>query len=230
MTVWPTSWVSMGSRSILASACLLFSAYSMADTVLVLGDSISAGYGLKTGEGWVSQLDQWLARSAQTQRFGKSVVINASVSGETSRGGLLRLPKLLATYQPDVLIVELGGNDGLRGQPPALMQQNLASIISQSQKSGAKVLLLGMQIPPNYGKAYTQAFASSYPKLATQYKVSLVPFFLDGVAQNPRLMQDDRIHPNAQAQPILLKHVQNSLPTLLMPSKKTSASSASHRP
>ena len=131
---------------------------------------------------------------------------NASVSGETTSGALARLPKLLTTHKPNIVVIELGGNDGLRGQPPQLIQKNLAQLVNLSQKSNAKVILFGMKIPPNYGSAYQQAFENSYKVVSNQYKIKLMPFFLKDVAGNKSLMQKDQIHPNAKAQAILLNN------------------------
>ncbi len=186
--------------------CLFFSMIcllpvsSFAKTIMILGDSLSAGYGLNPQQGWVALLQQRL-----NQQFPKQhQVVNASVSGETTSGALARLPKLLQTHKPDVVVIELGGNDGLRGQPPQMIQKNLAQLIQQSQKSQAKVVLLGMKIPPNYGAAYSQAFEKNHQTLSQQYKVKLHPFFMNGIAGNKNLMQKDLIHPNAVAQKILL--------------------------
>ena len=173
---------------------------SFAKTVMILGDSLSAGYGLNPQQGWVALLQHRL-----DQQFPKQhKVINASASGETTSGALARLPKLLQTYKPDVVVIELGGNDGLRGQPPQMIQKNLAQLIQQSQKTKAKVVLLGMKIPPNYGTAYSKAFENNYQVLSQQYKVKLHPFFMNGIAGNKNLMQKDLIHPNASAQKLLL--------------------------
>jgi len=181
-----------------------------AGTVLIVGDSISAGFGLDTRLGWVSLLEQRL----KSEGFDDKVV-NASISGDTSAGGQARLPALLAEHKPEVVILELGGNDGLRGQPPQQLQQNLASMIDSSQAEGAKVLLLGMQLPPNYGVRYTQAFSQVYSQLASQKKVALVPFFLEGVGGHPELMQADGLHPAAGAQGKLLENVWPTLKPLL---------------
>ncbi len=186
--------------------CLIFSMIcllpvsSFAKTVMILGDSLSAGYGLNPQQGWVALLQHRL-----DQQFPKQhKVVNASASGETTSGALARLPKLLQTYKPDVVVIELGGNDGLRGQPPQMIQKNLAQLIQQSQKTKAKVVLLGMKIPPNYGTAYSKAFENNYQVLSQQYKVKLHPFFMNGIAGNKNLMQKDLIHPNAAAQKLLL--------------------------
>ncbi|MDK1394776.1 arylesterase [Pseudomonas protegens] len=181
-----------------------------AGTVLIVGDSISAAFGLDTRQGWVALLEKRLKDQGFTDR-----VVNASVSGDTSAGGQARLPALLAEHKPEVVILELGGNDGLRGQPPRQLQQNLASMIDSSQAQGAKVLLLGMQLPPNYGVRYTQAFSQVYSQLANEKKVALVPFFLDGVGGHPELMQADGLHPAAAAQGKLLENVWPTLKPLL---------------
>ncbi|WP_460137178.1 arylesterase [Pseudomonas sp. S1_E04] len=181
-----------------------------AGTVLIVGDSISAGFGLDTRKGWVALLEQRL----KTEGFDDKVV-NASISGDTSAGGLARLPAALAEHKPEVVIIELGGNDGLRGQPPAQLQQNLASMIQKSQDSGAKVLLLGMQIPPNYGKRYVDAFAKVFGDVAQEKKVPLVPFFLEGIGGHPELMQADGLHPAVAAQDRLLENVWPALKPLL---------------
>lgn len=170
---------------------------------MIFGDSISAAYGMDMRQGWVGLLAQRLEKQAP----GRHQVINASVSGETTSGGLLRLPALLRRHQPDVVVLELGGNDGLRGQPPALMRKNLEAMIRLSRAAGARVIVLGMRIPPNYGKAYTQAFEQVFRDAAKAQAVPLLPFFLDGVGGVPALMQADGIHPNAGAQPRLLANV-----------------------
>lgn len=181
-----------------------------AGTVLIVGDSISAAFGLDTRLGWVSLLEQRLRSEGFTDK-----VVNASISGDTSAGGQARLPALLAEHKPQLVILELGGNDGLRGQLPAQLQQNLASMIDSSVASGAKVLLLGMQLPPNYGVRYTQAFAEVYQQLAKEKNIPLVPFFLEGVGGHPELMQADGIHPAAVAQDKLLENVWPTLKPLL---------------
>ena len=193
-----------------ALALMCMAQNAAAGTILIVGDSISAAFGLDTRLGWVSLLEQRLSKEGHDDK-----VINASISGDTSAGGLARLPALLAEHKPDVVIVELGGNDGLRGQLPAQLKQNLASMIEASQQAGAKVLLLGMQLPPNYGARYTQAFAAVYGELANEKKVALVPFFLEGVGGKPELMQADRIHPAAGAQGLLLDNVWPVLKPLL---------------
>ncbi|WP_085577995.1 MULTISPECIES: arylesterase [unclassified Pseudomonas] len=192
----------------LAVMCMAQNA--VAGTVLIVGDSISAAFGLDTRSGWVSLLEQRLRHEGFDDK-----VINASISGDTSAGGQARLPALLSEHKPDLVILELGGNDGLRGMPPAQLQQNLASMIDSARRSGAKVLLLGMQLPPNYGKRYTDAFAKVYGNLAAEKSIPLVPFFLDGVGGHPDLMQADGLHPAAGAQGRLLENVWPALKPLL---------------
>ncbi|MCD6006548.1 arylesterase [Vreelandella alkaliphila] len=176
-------------------------------TLLVMGDSLSAAYGIEQERGWVTLLAERLEGEAQ--------VINASISGETTSGGAQRLANIIGQRQPDIVLLELGGNDGLRGLPPTQMRSNLASMIEQSQQAGADVLLLGIDIPPNYGQAYRDAFTGVFHSLADEYDVSLVPFLLEDVALNEQLMQDDGIHPTAEAQPIILDNVWPALEPLL---------------
>ncbi|TXJ08371.1 MAG: arylesterase [Acinetobacter sp.] len=185
----------------LITALLLMNSISAhAKTILIVGDSISASYGMTPEQGWVKLLQQRLQQKYPKQH----TVINASMSGETTSGALARLPKLLHTHKPDVVVIELGGNDGLRGQPPQLIQRNLSQLVTLSQKSQAKVILFGMKIPPNYGTSYSQAFENNYQIVAKQHNIKLLPFFLEGIAGYNHLMQADRIHPNVQAQPKLL--------------------------
>lgn len=193
-----------------ALSLLLCGSSAFAGTLLVVGDSISAAFGMDTRQGWVALLEKRL----DEQGFDHQVV-NASISGDTSAGGAARLPALLAEHQPELVIIELGGNDGLRGQPPAQLQQNLAAMVQASQQQGAKVLLLGMQLPPNYGVRYTTAFAEVFPRVAGEFDVPLVPFVLEGVGGVPALMQADGIHPTAEAQPVLLENVWPALKPLL---------------
>ena len=183
---------------ILSISCI--STVVSAKTILIVGDSLSAAYGIAPKQGWVQLLQQRLDQQYPKQHK----VVNASVSGETTSGALARLPKLLQTYQPQVVVIELAGNDGLRGQPPQMIQNNLAQLIQLSQKNKATVLLFGMKIPPNYGTAYSAAFEKNYQVVSQQYKIKLLPFFLDGVAGHKNLIQNDQIHPNAKAQPMLL--------------------------
>ncbi|WP_339733434.1 arylesterase [uncultured Pseudomonas sp.] len=193
-----------------ALSLLLWGPAAFAGTVLVVGDSISAAFGLDTREGWVALLEKRLAEEGFAHQ-----VVNASISGDTSAGGAARLPALLTEHQPELVIIELGGNDGLRGQPPAQLQQNLAAMVQQSQKAGAEVLILGMQLPPNYGVRYTTAFADVFPKVANETGSALVPFVLEGIGGVPSMMQSDGIHPTAEAQPRLLDNVWPMLKPLL---------------
>ena len=179
-------------------------------TLLVLGDSISAGYGLQNGESWVALLQQRLSAQGYGYR-----VINASVSGETTTGGLSRLPRALALHKPAVVILELGGNDGLRGLPLDTTRANLSRMVELSVGARAQVLLVGMKIPPNYGPRYALGFEKIFSELATQRKLALVPFFLEDVALAPGLMQDDGLHPTAKAQPLMLQTLWPSLVPLL---------------
>jgi acyl-CoA thioesterase-1 len=184
-------------------------------TIVVLGDSLSAGYGIKIQEGWVNLLAQRLA----TEGYGYRVV-NASVSGETTQGGLARLPRALETHKPAVVIVELGGNDGLRGLPLKASRDNLDKIIALARTAQARVLLVGMIIPPNYGPRYGQEFRDMFTDLATKYPVGFVPFLLDQVALKPGLMQPDGIHANASGQPQMLENVWPKLKPLLVAPRK----------
>ena len=189
----------ISSYLVLLALCLS-PTWVFAKTVMVLGDSISAGYGIEPQQAWVNLLQKRLDQQYPKQHK----VVNASVSGETTSGALARLPKLLQTHKPNVVVIELGGNDGLRGQPPQMIQKYLAQLIQQSQKANATVVVLGMKMPPNYGTAYSKAFENNYKVVSQQYKVKLLPFFLEGVAGNKSLMQKDLVHPNGKAQPILL--------------------------
>lgn len=168
-------------------------------TILVLGDSISAGYGLQNGEGWVALLQKRLT----AQGYGYRVV-NASVSGETTTGGLARLPRALGLHRPQIVILELGGNDGLRGLPLATTRQNLERMVEASVAAKSRVLLVGMKIPPNYGPRYADGFEQVFRDIASARRLPLVPFFLEKVALAPGMMQDDGLHPTAQAQPLML--------------------------
>ena len=185
-------------------------AYSASKTVLVLGDSLSAEYGLPRGEGWVARLQQ----RCEQQKIAITL-INASISGETTSGGKTRLPALLAQHRPHIVLIELGGNDGLRGLALTDTSANLNAMITASQQAGAKVMLLGMRLPPNFGRSYTEQFFGQYEKLSKQHKTALVPFFLEGIAEKPELFQADRIHPNVAAQNRLLDNVWPHLQPLL---------------
>ncbi|MCQ8181439.1 arylesterase [Methylomonas sp. SURF-1] len=181
-----------------------------AKSIVVLGDSISAGYGIEVQQGWVALLQKKI-----TSRGFDYTIYNESISGDTTAGGLARLPPILANHKPDILLLELGANDGLRGLSPQEMEANLAAIIGRSLQAGAKVILLAMKIPPNYGKRYVEMFYDIYPELAQEFKISYVPFLLEDIVLRPELMQEDGIHPNALAQPILAdkmwKHLQFQL-------------------
>lgn len=191
-------------RATLIFAALLVAsgAHATAQPILVLGDSLSAAYGIPREQGWVAQLEQALPTHP---------VINASISGETTEGGRQRLPSLLDKHGPEVVVIELGGNDGLRGFPLKRICANLREMVEMSQRAGAQVLLLGMKIPPNYGARYTQGFEQCFTDTASALDVPLVPFLLDGVATVTGMMQADGIHPTATAQRRLLENV---LPTL----------------
>ena len=178
--------------------------------VLIVGDSLSAGYGLAIHENWPSLLQDRLAASGYPHR-----VVNASISGDTTSGGLARLPGALERNSPSVVLIGLGGNDGLRAIPIAEIRRNLARMIQLSEAAGAEVLLAGVHIPPNYGPAYTEAFHNIYHELAAEYAAGLVPFILEGVALNWDLMQDDGIHPTAAAQPVIIDNVWPALERLL---------------
>ncbi|HET8806861.1 MAG TPA: arylesterase [Methylophaga sp.] len=195
--------------TLLTLTYLLVSPPAFADappSVLVMGDSLSAAYGIDKDAGWVNLLRQRLA--------GKSQVINASISGETTDGGLRRLPELLIQHQPEVVIIALGANDGLRGFQPTAIKQRLAEMIALAQPD-AKVLLLGIEIPPNYGTAYTTAFRNIYTSLASEYNIALLPFMLDDIYDGDGMMQADGLHPTAQAQPKILDNIWPKLSPLL---------------
>jgi acyl-CoA thioesterase I len=188
----------------------LQNAVASARTILVFGDSLSAAYGIRPEQGWVALLTQRL----QAQGYGYQIV-NASVSGETSDGGLQRLPRALQLHPPVLVILELGANDGLRGLPVSATRENLGRMVQLSQAAGARVLLVGIRLPPNYGPRYTQEFASIFPELANQYHLPLVPFLLEKVALDPVRMQVDGLHPNAQGEPQILDTVWPYLKPLL---------------
>lgn len=178
--------------------------------IVVFGDSLSAAYRIPQERGWVTLLAQRIA-----EQDINYTVINASISGETTDGGLSRLPSTLATHKPDIIILELGGNDGLRGLPIANIKKNLEEMVRLSQESGALVVLAGIQIPPNYGPRYTGPFISQFEEIASALKLPFIPFLIDGIAQNPELMQDDGIHPIADAQEMVLDNVWPVLQPLL---------------
>lgn len=178
------------------------SASAPARTLLVVGDSLSAGFGLEPGQGWVTLLQNRLTAKGYGYR-----VVNASTSGDTTTGGLGRLPRALKVHKPAVVLIELGGNDGLRGTPLHVMRNNLLQMIRLSRAAGARVVLAGLRMPPNYGPRYTREFSAVYTALAREEKVPLIPFIMDGVALNPKLMLADGIHPNAKGQPRILENV-----------------------
>ncbi|MCA1246609.1 arylesterase [Massilia sp. MS-15] len=178
------------------------SAYSAPKTVLVLGDSLSAEYGIARGAGWVALLE----RRLQAEKFAARVV-NASISGETTIGGRTRLPALLDQHRPDIVVIELGANDGLRGLPVAAADANLRAMVKMAQARQARVVLVGMRMPPNYGRAYTESFFNMFKKVAQDTGSPLVPFMLEGVADKPALFQQDRLHPLAAAHPVILNNI-----------------------
>ena len=191
-------------RSLVIAAFAMVSLPVLAsqNTLLVVGDSISAAYGVPSETAWVELVRERLSGQGLDWQ-----VVNASISGETTDGGLRRLPGLLEKNDPDIVVIELGGNDGLRGFPPNVIESNLAGMIELAQDSGAVPLLVGMQIPPNYGQRYTRMFADLFPTLSDRYGVPLVPFFLDGIYDQDGLMQGDGIHPTEEAQPLLLDNI-----------------------
>ena len=195
---------------LLSLSLVVLAGAAQAATILVWGDSLSAGYGLKPQEDWPTLLQTRLTREGFRHR-----VVNASVSGETSAGGRSRLPTALAEHKPDILILELGANDGLRGLKPALLADNLGAMIASAREAGARVLLVGMQMPPNYGPAYTRRFAQTFSEVAANAGVPLVPFLLDGFAEHPEWFQADGIHPTAAAQPHIVDTVWQGLEPLL---------------
>jgi acyl-CoA thioesterase I len=200
---------------ILCGLCGLTPVLALADApavprILVFGDSLSAAYGIEMEAGWVAQLERRLKEQGRPHQ-----VVNASLSGETTAGGRARLPALLAGGPFELVILELGGNDGLRGLSLAQTEDNLRAMIQATRAAGAEVLLLGMRLPPNYGSTYTEGFARIYTRLAAELAAPLVPFLLEGVATDAALMQPDRIHPRAEAQPRLLDNVWPELVPLL---------------
>lgn len=188
--------------------------------LIVLGDSISAGYGIQQEEGWVKLLAGTLTESELAWD-----TVNASISGETSGGGLARLPDLLATYKPQLVIIELGGNDGLRGYPTKQMQLNISEMVKLTQRAGAHPVIMAMRIPPNYGPRYTRAFEAVYSDIAREYSIPYIPFFLEEIALLPGMMQTDGIHPTAAAQPLMRDIVWDYLRPLLDNPEKVRADS-----
>jgi acyl-CoA thioesterase-1 len=186
------------------------SAYSAPKTVLVVGDSLSAEYGLARGSGWVALLEQKLKAEKVDVR-----VVNASISGDTTSGGRSRLPALLAQHKPSVVVLELGANDGLRGLPVPSAEDNLRAMVKLAKQNQAKVLLVGIRMPPNYGRAYTERFTGMYKELSTAMKVPLVPYMLQGVDMVPASFQADRLHPLASAHPVILNNIWPQLAPLI---------------
>jgi acyl-CoA thioesterase-1 len=186
------------------------SAQAAERSILVYGDSLSAAHGISQARGWVALLGERLKRERSDY-----IVVNASISGETTSGGLTHIKTALERHRPAIVILELGANDGLRGLPVAQMKKNLGAIIEQSQQAGARVLILGMRLPPNYGLDYTQAFEAAFGDLAKRYRTALVPFMLEDVVEKPDLFQPDRIHPTVEAQPLILERVWTKLRPLL---------------
>jgi len=178
--------------------------------LLILGDSLSAGYGMNREHSWVHLLELRLKEYDHPYK-----ILNSSISGDTTQGGLARLPRLMDRYQPEIVIIELGANDGLRGIDPDITRANMTDMIRQSRKGGAQVLLAGIKLPPNYGTAYLQQFESMYADLAREYNTLLVPFFMDGVVFKPELLQADGIHPNERGQPVLLENIWQVLEPVL---------------
>jgi len=185
-------------------------ASSTAPAILIVGDSLSAGFGIEVADGWVALLQDRLTAKGYEYR-----VVNASISGDTTGGGVRRLQRALDRHQPAITIVELGGNDGLRATPVPIIRENLAKMVELSLESGSKVVLAGMQLPPNYGASYTDAFADLYSQVARDLEVELIPFFMEGVALNPEKLLPDMIHPNEAGQPVLLENAWKVLEPLL---------------
>ena len=195
---------------ILLLPATLLASESGSRRLLVFGDSLSAAYGIDEASGWVALLEEKLTQDGHAWE-----VINASVSGETTTGGVARLPAMLQAHKPDIVLLELGGNDGLRGLPLATIRANLEQMIAMARSTGARVVLAGIQIPPNYGPRYTLPFFEQYREIAEAENVPLIPFLIDGIPQQPQLMQDDGIHPTAEAQPLIVGNVWPVLEPLL---------------
>lgn len=180
------------------------------ERILIIGDSLSAEYGLKRGSGWVDLLRHSLAKTNPALE-----IVNASISGDTTSGGLSRIKSLLERTKPTIVVIELGANDALRGLPLQMTKQNMLEMVKLSKAAGARVLIAGMQIPPNYGREYATAFKDLFKEVAQSEQIELVPFFLEGIADNPEMFQADTIHPNEQAQPILMENVRRVLAPML---------------
>jgi acyl-CoA thioesterase-1 len=197
-------------QSFIKGLCCLFillGANTYGSTLLVLGDSLSAGYGINQGKGWVALLRSDLGPDHQ--------IINGSISGDTTGGGLNRLPVLLEKYSPNYVLLELGGNDGLRGQPLSLMKRNLQAMITLVRKAGAEPILFGMRLPPNYGRRYSDAFAAVYPQLAAEENLLLIPFQLEELAVTEGMIQEDGLHPTALAQPVIKEVIRGYIQPLM---------------
>ena len=197
-------------QSLIKGLCCLFillGANTYGSTLLVLGDSLSAGYGINQGKGWVALLRSDLGPDHQ--------IINGSISGDTTGGGLNRLPVLLEKYSPNYVLLELGGNDGLRGQPLSLMKRNLQAMITLVRKAGAEPILFGMRLPPNYGRRYSDAFAAVYPQLAAEENLLLIPFQLEALAVTEGMIQEDGLHPTALAQPVIKEVIRGYIQPLM---------------
>lgn len=198
---------------ILPLLCLLAATpAALAKTILIYGDSLSAAYGMSQSRGWVALLESRLKREQPAYR-----VVNASISGETTSGGAARMAKALAEHRPAIVVLELGANDGLRGLPVAEMRKNLGAMIVQAQKGGARVLLVGVRMPPNYGEDYTRAFEAAFAELAREHRTAFAPELMAGIGERLEYFQADRIHPNEAAQPRLLENVWQALAPLLQP-------------
>ncbi len=198
----------------IASLLWMPGAWAKDQTILVMGDSLSAGYGMSLEQAWPALLQDKLNASRTNDQWQ---VINASVSGETTQGGVRRLPALLSQFQPQWVLLELGANDGLRGYPVVNITTNLAAMIEQSQLAGAQVVVMGIQLPPNYGARYTAPFFAQYETLAGRYKTARVPFILDNIAIHNDLMQPDGLHPTPEAQPIIVDNVWRNLADIWVP-------------
>jgi acyl-CoA thioesterase-1 len=212
---WTMGWEKSDMRSILLSVLLACSGTALAaPTILVYGDSLSSAYGIPQNAGWVALLTERLK-----QRNSNYTVVNASISGETSAGGAARIGRVLASTKPAIVIVQLGANDGLRGLPVAQMKSNLTSIVQASKRQGARVIFVGMQMPPNYGAQYTNAFRAAFREVARDERVPFVPFLLEGVDKR-EMFQPDNLHPVAAAQPILLENVWRKLAVMVIAAPK----------
>lgn len=185
----------------------------MANTILIFGDSLSAGYGIEKNSDWPTLLNNRL----QTENFNHYTVINASISGETTGGGLSRFAETFKRHQPDIVFLELGANDGLRGESLKQMHHNLDAMITYSINNNARLILAGMRIPPNYGRRYTEAFYQVFQQLKEEHPIEIIPFFLEGLIDNEALIQNDGLHPTAKAQPLLMERVWKIIKPILLP-------------